>query len=271
MHDRHFPGAVASWTVGQVAAAAGTSVRTLHHYDGVGLLRPSGRSTGGHRLYGADNLARLRRVLFYRELDLPLPVIARLLDDPGGVDHLRHQHALLRARLERTRVLLEAVDDEPDARRTGISLTPEQQLAIFGTDTSAERLAHVTVPVPDKPGHDQAEENIESDERIARRTAAYTGAYWRQIKAEADATVEAFATALTAGEPHDSPSALAAAEQHRRHLCRWFFDCDRTRHVQVADGYLADPAAAQQWDAIAPGFAGYVHAAITANARRRDA
>ena len=260
-----------SWTVGQVAAAAGTSVRALHHYDRIGLLRPSGRSPGGHRLYDAGDLARLRRVLFYRELDLPLPDIARLLDDPGDADHLRRQHAMLRARLERTRALLTAVEDELDAQHAGISLTPQQQLAIFGTDTFAEHLGRASVPGPDPADPTGTDEASDHDDRLARRTAAYTEDDWRQIKAEADAAVEAFAVALTAGDPPDSPSALSAAEQHRRHLARWFFDCDHARHVQVADGFLVDATAAQQWDAVAPGFASYVHAAITANARRRDA
>lgn len=273
MGDRH-PGEEGdSWTVGQVAAAAGTSVRALHHYDRLGLLRPSGRSRGGHRLYGPDDLARLRRVLFYRELDLPLPEIARLLEHPGSGDHhLRRQHALLQARLERTHALLTAIEDELNAQQTGISLTPEQQLAIFGTDTFAEHLARASVPASD--GHspheangDVDEDDITEAERLARRTAAYTEDQWRQIRAEADAAIQTFATALADGVPPDSPQARAAAEQHRCHLTRWFFDCNHTRHVQVADGYLADPAAAEQWDAVAPGFAQYVHATITANAR----
>jgi len=269
--DEQHPERVAvSWTVGQVAAAAGTSVRALHHYDRVGLLRPSGRSAGGHRLYDAGDLVRLRRVLFYRELDLPLPDIARLLDDPDADDHLRRQHAMLRARLERTRGLLAAIEDELDAQHAGISLTPQQQLAIFGTDTFAAQLARAIVPGQGDASPTGIEEGLGLDDRLARRTAAYTEDDWRQIKAEAEAGIEAFAAALTAGEPPDSSSALAAAEQHRRHLARWFFDCNHARHVQVADGYLADPAAAQQWDAITPGFARYVHAAITANARRRD-
>ncbi|WP_380167821.1 MerR family transcriptional regulator [Jannaschia sp. R86511] len=257
-------GAGAAWTVGQVAAAAGTSVRALHHYDRLGLLRPSGRSPGGHRWYGPEDLVRLRRVLFYRELDLPLPVIARLLDDPDGVDHLRHQHALLRARLERTRALLRAVEDELDARRAGVSLTPEQQLAVFGTDTFAERLARADVPPRDGAAPTPGESDVDDAERLARRTAAYTEADWRRIRAEAHAAVDAFATALAAGEPPDGPRAAAAVEQHRRHLDDWFFDCDRARHLRVADGYLADPTAAQQWDAVALGFARYVHAAVAA-------
>lgn len=206
-------------------------------------------------------------MLFYRELDLPLPEIAGLLEHPDrGDHHLRRQHALLHARLDRTRELLTAIEDELAAQHAGISLTPDQQLAIFGTNTFADHLAHASVPAPDGHGSVEPDDSVGEDERLARRTAAYTEDEWRQVRAEADATIEAFAAALAAGEPPDSPRARAAAEQHRRHLARWFFDCDLTRHVRVADGYLAAPTAAQQWDAVAPGFAQYVHATITANA-----
>ncbi|CAM5235515.1 hypothetical protein SALBM217S_06872 [Streptomyces griseoloalbus] len=57
-----------SYSVGQVAAFAGVTVRTLHHYDKAGLLSPSERSPAGYRLYGEADLVRLQQILFYREL-----------------------------------------------------------------------------------------------------------------------------------------------------------------------------------------------------------
>ena len=83
-----------SYTVGQVANLAGISVRTLHHYHQIGLLVPSGYSRAGYRRYSAEDLERLQRVLFYRELGFPLEQIVTLLDDPAidPQDHLRRQH-----------------------------------------------------------------------------------------------------------------------------------------------------------------------------------
>ena len=69
------------YTVGEVARLARISVRTLHHYDGIGLLTPSARSAGGYRLYSETDLDRLRRVLFYRELEFGLDQIAEILAD----------------------------------------------------------------------------------------------------------------------------------------------------------------------------------------------
>ncbi|HLU69598.1 MAG TPA: MerR family transcriptional regulator, partial [Fibrobacteria bacterium] len=55
------------YTVKQAARLAGVSVRTLHHYDQIGLLRPEARSGSGYRLYGMPQLLRLQQILFYRE------------------------------------------------------------------------------------------------------------------------------------------------------------------------------------------------------------
>ena len=72
-----------AYTVGEVARLANVSVRTLHHYDEIGLLEPSQRSDAGYRLYSDDDLERLQQILLYRELDFALEEIAQVLTDPG--------------------------------------------------------------------------------------------------------------------------------------------------------------------------------------------
>ena len=62
-----------AFTVSQVARLSGVSVRALHHYDEIGLLQPSGRSASGYRLYDDADLERLQQILFFRELEFPLP------------------------------------------------------------------------------------------------------------------------------------------------------------------------------------------------------
>ena len=131
---------VNEYTVGEVARLSRVSVRTLHHYDRLGLLRPGGRSAAGYRLYSDADLRRLRQVLFYRELEFGLDEIAEILADPdaGTDDHLRRQHRLLRHRQARHQALLSAIEREMEARKMGIALTPEEQFEIFGTDKSEE-------------------------------------------------------------------------------------------------------------------------------------
>ena len=84
-------------TVGRVAELAGVTVRTLHHYDEIGLLTPSTRTPAGHRAYSAGDVERLREVLGYRRLGFGLREIADLVDDPAtdAVAHLCRLRGLL--------------------------------------------------------------------------------------------------------------------------------------------------------------------------------
>ncbi|MCQ4118485.1 MerR family transcriptional regulator [Rhodococcus tibetensis] len=250
------------YTVGELARLSGVSVRTLHHYDSIGLLRPHRRSAANHRLYSPDDVQRLRHILFYRELEFGLDDISEILAEPHARvdDHLRRQHRLLRQRQARTEELLEAIQKEMHARRMGVALSPEEQLDIFNTDSFGERL------------HDVEHRWAESDQNpdLHRRTVAYTKDDWVTIKAEADANIQEFVDAIAADEPATGTVAMQAAENHRAHIARWFFECSHRQHRQVAALYISDPVAAAEWNEMAPGFAQYVHDAILANAAHAD-
>src|SRR5690606_1513284 len=91
---------------------AGVSVRTLHHYDTLGLLVPTRRSAAGYRLYDDDDLLRLQQILIGRELGLTLEAIRRSLDDPA-FDRRRallEQRKQLERRAEETAEMIRAVD-----------------------------------------------------------------------------------------------------------------------------------------------------------------
>lgn len=248
------------YTVGDVARLSGVSVRTLHHYDQIGLLPPSGRSDAGYRLYSEPDLQRLRQVLFYRELGFGLDDVAQILAsrEADADAHLRRQHRLLRDRLERTQALLKAIEYEMEARKMGISLSAEEQFEIFGTDQLDDRMK----AAGERWGQTDAFKESQ------RRTAAYTKADWIEIKREADENIRGFAEAIRAGEPADGPVAMDLAEAHRKHISRWFYECDSQRHRSLAELYVSEARFSEPWKKISPGFARYVHDAILANARR---
>ena len=249
------------YTVGAVARLAHVSVRTLHHYDGIGLLTPSARCQAGYRLYSQSELHRLRQILFYRELEFGLEEIAEILADAsaGTDDHLRRQHRLLRQRRARDQALLAAIEKEMEARKMGIALTPEEQFEIFGTDKMDEYAAEA----------EQRWGDAEAWKQSQRKTAGYTKQDWIAIKAEADANTTGFADALRAGEPPAGIVAMDLAEAHRQHISRWFYDCGYDVHRGLAAMYISDPRYIASYD-IEPGFSHYVHNAIQANADRHS-
>ena len=101
-----------AYTVHQVAEMAGVSVRTLHHYDHIGLLKPAARTAAGYRLYGEHDLLRLQQILLFRELDVPLETIRSILDDPGfdPVEALEAHRHTLEGQAARLARLLQTID-----------------------------------------------------------------------------------------------------------------------------------------------------------------
>ncbi|HSU75248.1 MAG TPA: MerR family transcriptional regulator [Terrabacter sp.] len=253
---------MATWTVGQVADLFGVTVRTLHHYDEIGLLVPSERSRAGYRLYTDEDLQRLQQVVVYRRLELPLDEIATLLDGgEGAAEHLRRQRATVMSRLDELHELVVAIDRALEREMSNQPATPEDLKELFGDGFRDEY-------------QQEAQERWgETDawKQSASRTKGYTKADWEQVKAEMDAVNAAFVAALTSGQPATSEAAMDAAEQHRRHIQDRFYDLDHDFHRGLADMYVADPRFTKTYDDLAPGLAAYVRDAIHANADRHAA
>ncbi len=250
-----------SLTVGAVAGMTGVTVRTLHHYDAVGLLRASTRSPAGYRRYDDADIERLQRILFYRELGFSLDDIRKVMSD-GDADalgHLRRQHAMLLDRLGRLKRLVSAVEKAMEAQAMGISLTPEERLEVFG-DFDPE--AHAAETEERWRGTDTY---AESQRRIAR----YSKADWDRMKAESAQHLEPLVAGMKAGRPAASAEAMGAAEEHRLHISRWFYDCTYEIHRGLGQMYVDDPRFAATYESIAPGLAAYLRDAIDANATHR--
>ena len=247
-----------SHTVGAVARLAGVTVRTLHHYDEIGLLKASGRSDAGYRRYADADLDRLQRILFYRELGFGLDEIKTVMTDgdADAIGHLRRQHAMLLDRIGRLKRMATAVEKAMEARTMGISLTPEERFEVFGDHDPDAYAAEVTERWGDTDAYRESR----------RRTARYTKADWERIKAQGQEAIEQVVGAMSAGKPAGSPQAMAGAEAHRRQIDDAFYECSYEMHVGLAEMYLADPRFTATYERIAPGLALYLHDAIKANA-----
>src|SRR4051794_8990724 len=248
--------------VGEVAVLAGVTVRTLHHYDRIGLLSPSERTPAGYRRYTPSDLDRLHQVLVYRALGFPLEEIATLLDDPDAdpVAHLRRQLTLLRERLDRTQAMVAAVEKEMEAHTMGISLTPEERFEVFGEHDPAQYDAEVEERWGETDAYQESQ----------RKTASYTKDDWLRIKAEGEDIERRFASALAAGVAADSGQAMDLAEEHRQQISRNFYDCSPEMHAGLGRMYVEDERFTAHYEQVAPGLARYVSTAVQANAARRS-
>lgn len=248
-----------TFTVGQVADLLGVTVRTLHHYDKIGLLTPSERSAAGYRLYTEGDLTRLQQVVVYRRLEMPLDQIAAVLGDgEDATAHLRRQREAVMTRLGELNELVTAIDRALDREMTDQPATREDMKQLFGDGFTDEY-------------QQEAEERWgASDEwkQSQARTNGYTKADWEGIKAEQDAVNAEFVAALQSGEPATSAAAMDAAERSRRQIHDHFYDLDHDFHRGLGDMYVSDARFTKTYDELAPGLAQYVRDAIHANADR---
>lgn len=244
-------------TVGRAAALVGVSVKTLHHWDEVGLVRPGGRTAAGYRVYSGADIARVHRVLTYRELGFELAEIGRLLDDPNvnAAEHLRRQRSQLRERIGRLEHMVGAVDRLLEAVYRGLLLTPREQVEIFGDHWRPEW------------GEEAGElwGDTAQWRQYTERAAVKTPLEWKSHMADVDALHSELAAAARAGVDPESDRAKALAERHREQTAT-YFDCTHSMHVCLGRKYAAEAEFAGYYDAMTPGLALWLRDAIFANA-----
>ncbi|HEY2514759.1 MAG TPA: MerR family transcriptional regulator [Polyangiaceae bacterium] len=245
-----------SHNVGDVSRLSGVSIRALHHYDAIGLLRPSGRTRAGYRQYTEADLEKLQQILFYRELGFPLDDIQRVLQAPDfdRGEALRAQRELLVEKRGRLDAMVGLVDRALEAIEKGTPMKEEEMFAPFDPSAYAEEAKARWGGTP-------------SYAESQRRTKGYTKDDWAAIAAEVDSIERDFEGALAAGLSPADERPRSIAERHRAHIDKWFYPCSREMHAALGAMYVQDERFAQHYDKRREGLAQFVSDAVQANAR----
>jgi DNA-binding transcriptional MerR regulator len=240
-------------TVGQIAKLSGLTVRTLHHYDDIGLLTPSERGDNGYRRYTDGDLERLRQILVYRELGLGLDEIASIVDrevDPSEALLAERRH--ISDRIERLRAIAEMIDATVETQRKGMTMTPEEKLSVFGDFDPAEYEEEAKERWGDTDAYAQS----------VRRTSSYTKADWENINDEADGIYDRFVGLMDAGNAPGDAQTAKVVDAHRAHISRWFYECSPEIHAGLGVMYVQDPRFTENIDKHGTGLAQYMSDAI---------
>lgn len=251
------------YTVKQLAALCGVSIRTLHHYDAIGLLKPAAVGENKYRYYGREELLRLQQILFHREVGLSLNTIAGILDDPefDQVAALHSHKKALEDGAARTQALIATIDRTLAAlmekkimkdAELYVGFSPEQQSVYEGW-------------LLDRYGSDL-------EQHIARSKKAY-GA---MSKAEQESTMAelaelelGLAEGLRRGEAAEASSHDLLLDRHRAWVAfMWDKPCTIEAYAGLADMYLAHPDFEKRYEQIEPGFTVYLTDAMKAYAAR---
>lgn len=240
-------------TVGEVARLVGVSVRALHHWDAVGLLTPSGRTGAGYRVYSADDIDRLHRVLVYRELGFSLEKIQRVLadDERSAHTHLQEQKRLLEDKISHLTTVLETVNhlmEENMSEKKRTATEKAQAIQAQYADEVRERWG-----------------NTDAYAQSQQNTAAFTDADWQRAQSDAEQLEADLASAKRAGVLAGSEESNALAERHRESINR-YYDCSYAQQVLLGRMYVADARFTEHYDTSEPGLAQWLHEIIDANA-----
>ncbi|HZZ68535.1 MAG TPA: MerR family transcriptional regulator [Phenylobacterium sp.] len=251
-------------TVKQVARMSGVSVRTLHHYDEIGLLKPACVGANGYRYYAREELLRLQQVLFHRELGFSLEEIARVLDAPGfdRTAALRAHRAKLEAESRRYRRLVRTIDETLAALEEGAAKM-EDKAMYRGFDPEKQASYEkelVETHGPEMQGH---------IDHAKRGMAGWRQADYDAMQAEAEAIEAGMAKALTDGLPVDASAVTALMRRQHAWVGKsWNRPAPAAAFKGLGEMYLADPRFRDRYDGRQAGLAEYMAAAMAAFADR---
>ena len=243
-------------TVNELAKASGVSVRTLHHYHEIGLLRPTLIGGNGYRYYGQDQVLRLQQILFWREFGVALADIGRILNQPDFdlIAALTNHRARLAADAQRISRILRTID------RTVAVLKGEREMKIdelyqgFAPEKQAEYLDWLDKQLNFCAGSkaDEAHSQARGEELMASL---------RPIEA---ALTDAFLRGIVVGSPAIAP----VLEEHRAWVGQsWGRECELAAYGRLADVY-EHPDFRARFDTLAVGLSDWLISAMRAHAQR---
>jgi DNA-binding transcriptional MerR regulator len=239
------------YTVKKVSRLAGVSVRTLHHYDAIGLLKPAQVSGAGYRLYSEGDLRRLQQILFFRELEFGLQEIGEIIDDPtfDRRQALLHHRQALTARRERLTQLIKTLDRALDSLERA---TPMKDKELFGGFDPSRYEDEARQRWGETPEWKESE----------RRTRRYSKEDWAAIHQRSSEIALGIAAGMERG-PSD-PGVREWVRRFHRHINDSFYTCSAEVFRALADGYVEDARFTATWEGVKPGLAQFMRSAMHA-------
>ena len=238
-------------TIGEAARTAGVSVRTLHHYDQIGLLSPNKMSEGGYRLYGPKELARLEQILFFRELEFSLEDIRSILTDPAYDEReaILKQIALMEKKRERLDALILRL-------RRAAKGDKAPQFAAFEREEIDRMKNEYAKEVRERWGNTAAYAQSE------KKQAGYSQSDYASMEAEMNALMAKFA-AMRGADPADA-QVQALVEAWKACISKWCYDCTDEILEGLGKMYVCDERFAANIDKHGEGTAQCMSEAIAA-------
>ncbi|MFZ2681695.1 MAG: MerR family transcriptional regulator [Patescibacteria group bacterium] len=250
-----------SYSIQHLAKLAGISVRTLHHYDAIGLLRPDRQERNGYRTYSDADLLRLQQIMFFRELDFSLADIIKILSSPTFELQraLNDQKTLLELKQKRLSKLIKTINQTINNLT---NQTPMDDQALYTSFSKTEEQAYAA-EAKSRWGHTDAFK--QSEERVKKMGRAGL----RKVLAAAGALTVKIATAMQSGLDPASAEVQELIAEHYAGL-RAFYEPNLEIYRGLANAYINDARFKANYENVAPGLAQFMHTAMLTFCERRD-
>ncbi|NCB01625.1 MAG: MerR family transcriptional regulator [Spirochaetia bacterium] len=239
----------------ELASLAYVSVRTLHYYDEIGLLKPSEISSSGYRYYCEDDVKRLKKILYYKELDLPLREIKRLIDSSlSDSDTLKRHKLLLELKRERLNKIINSLEENIKGEGT-------MSFDEFDMKKIDDAMSQYSNEVTSRWN------NTSEYKESSKRTQNYTAEKWKKIKSEDDEIIFTFASLINTVVTEDK--AKETVKRWQDHISRYYYPCSDEILSSLGAMYVADERFIATLDRFKKGTALYMSEAITSYVKNK--
>lgn len=243
------------YKVKEVAELTGVSVRTLHHYDRIGLLKPEAVSIAGYRLYSEQNLERLQQILVFKEMDFSLLEIKEIIERPdfNRKENLRKHKELLLAKKKRLEEIIRTVEVTIDSIEGGYQMEGKDMFKGFDMKEIEEHQKKYSEEAKERYGK-------ETVEKVEKRTAGYSAEDWGNIQSKTDEIYRRIISRMDQG-PED-PEVQQAVAEWRQFITDHYYDCTLDIFRGLGDLYVDDPRFTKNIDKYQKGLAAFFKEAI---------
>ena len=241
----------------EFAELTGVSIRTLHYYDEIGLLKPCRTDESGCRYYGADEVKRLEIILYYRSLGVELKRIRACLDEPSfnRLDALRQHLERLKTEQERVERLIESVQQAIRAEERNENMSGKKRFEVFRKQNIERNESAYGREAREKYG---SEEVDASKAKLMGLSEAQYGE-WMRIDEEIRERLE---TAVKGAQKPTGDAARQIVELHKKWLTISMRCYDAARHRGIAQLYVMDERFTAYYDRNVKGCAQFLSDAV---------
>ncbi len=245
------------YLIGELAELAGVSVRTLHHYDSISLLKPTSVSPAGYRYYTDNDVERLQQILFFKEMDFSLKQTAEIINKPDfdRIKALKAHKELLCEKRKRIEALIVSVEKMIDSVEGDKKMDNKEMFKAFDIRDIEKYKEQYAQETKLKYGESTAYKQSQ------QKASKYGKEDWTKVMNTANEIFIKIASLMDKGP--ENPEVQQAVAQWRQHITESFYDCTPEIFRGLGQVYVYDERFTENIDKIKPGLSKFLSEAIT--------